>query len=41
MEMGGGGMKLEGVERGKTVVGLYCLTEESSFNLKKRKRRSS
>lgn len=32
VEMGGGGMKLEGVERGKTVVGLYCLTEESSFN---------
>jgi hypothetical protein len=27
----GGGGKLEGVERGETVIGAYCVREESIF----------
>lgn len=33
-----GGGKLEGVEGGESVAGMYCIREESIFNKKKEKR---
>jgi hypothetical protein len=32
-----GGWEIEGVEEGKTVVRMYCMKEESIFNLKIKK----
>lgn len=39
-ERGGGGTGLGVMEGGEVVVGVYCMKEESTFNLKRKREKN-